>query len=416
MNLELLSSVLPRGLYKDTAGRPYLNDGIRNWPLIVDTSQITDMICNGAVAANDEECMATLQNMSDYLLTQDNHEDSKFDKMAVGLIHKWFTDNLHYIEDHVLYEIVSEMRPSNIFGVVKYNPRSGMDTVKIFIMNDNSTRMYAHKMPAETKDNVKMFRFFEEDFWALVKEDFNHQYSIFGGWNVSRKRYGEFRKIYHVGDVRVEHLNRNPSRIPEKDWLGRNDVNMSRVTLDPIEEVLANYDVRDRTETIIDSEGNHIIQPIQLFRYTEDYNLATVISYAFFQKFKIMMKDEDGCTFVSDGELPIEWYIKEDGVRFQRFRGDVWDNKIGAQINGEHVVDLLNMFDEKENVHVEQLNERISELETEVEDMAMAREKENATIQDLRYNLHETSADLEKIIAASSRTIPWKEAFDEELH
>jgi hypothetical protein len=433
LNQESWRSAQPRGLFKDSNGIPHFDDGTRSWPLIFDTSEITDIICRAAIDSGDKECMDQMQAMSEYILNLDSHEEIQFKKVAVGMVYKWFTDHIDYLQDHIHYEIVSEMRPANIFGVVKYNTKTELSTVRVYVMNDFSTRMYAHKLTGEERTKVRLFRFFEEDFWNIIEPDFLYIYATFGGWNVSRKNFNKYRTVYRVGKVLVEPYNRNPQMLPDKTWLSRRDLNYMHVTTTPIEEVLAEYDIHTKLENIVEN-GIKSSELIPLFDLVESYNLATIITYAHFQKFKYIHREQLEYVYEEDSNLPIEWYIKEDGVRFQKFRGKIWDNKLESQISADHAIDLLNMFEQKESDQVEQLTERVSELESQIEDMEFNQYIVDGELENLRNELAEAETDIEtankhiglEIVSAANQppflanNLSWDmvlpEVTDEKLH
>lgn len=352
MNQESSLSVQPEeiGITYDKNNLPHYFDGCRSWPLILEVTQITNHICDVALAIEDDQCLEEFDQMTKYMLTLENHGDNSFDNTVIMMIYRWFKNYLEYIDTDIFYEIIGEMKPESLFGIIHLDKTNQIDMVNVYIMNDFSTKMYVHKAIPEKQQEIKSFCFYEEDFWQLVNPVFLDLYTFFGGWNVTRKQKDIMSPRYKVGMVVIEGANIHPEKLPNKKFLLDRDVRHSYASVTPIEEMIGNYDTKNKTEMIIENDiKDH--DRVQLFEFTESYNFANILTYERFQKFKYLHVDNPGMIYMSESELPIEWYVKEDDMRFQKFKGKIWDNTKGHPIDDDHIVNLLNMFHDRDKNH-----------------------------------------------------------------
>lgn len=341
----------PKGFYIDNdTGQRMFDDGHRQWPLIFNADVVMQEIRTNARKVNDEETLEEYREISQFLLKEENYSEEDFDQTAVTMVCTWLKSSLDHIKTDVYYELISEMVPENIFGVIKYDYRFDANSCTIYIMNDFSPKMYYTKFEPERQDELLDFGFFEEDFWGIMENEWDNVHAYFGGWNVGRRTNGEYRTLYKSKGILVMPHSLNMMSLKDDEetkYLAANESDYNYVSMNNIEEVYGIFDPETGLETIRD--GSELITSrIRLFDYVEDYNFAAVLAFAHFKKFKSMYGDNPLFVFEKELDLPIDWYIKEDDVRFQIFKGKIYDNKLGAPIDQKHILNLLNMYNERE--------------------------------------------------------------------
>lgn len=374
---------------------PVFIDGDIRWPLVHNIGAIVQQIQVGSVQAGDDEAMKGMQQFTNFALNIENHESGDFQLKMTTFIYRWLKDNIDYLSNQYDYEVVSEMTEDNIFGIIYHDPTSEADTMDVYIMNDFTPKMYAHRHSSDISKQLQEFCFYEEHFWSLIEPIFNTFYYWFGAGNVSRKIRGEFRRLYRPGLILIEGMNRNPGRMPKADYISSTALAFNYVHIKTgVKEIFGRTEGKDE---IIIEDGIRSDGKIDLFETFESHNLAAVYTYASFQKLKVVHRDSGNFKFQHEHEMPLDWYTKEDDLRFQLFKGEIWDNDLGSPIDNNRIVDILNDFHYKEKEEIIDSEDTIAKLTADLEDVTNLYEREKQhRVLDAEY-IKDLHADIDRL-------------------
>ena len=344
-------------------GKPHMVGKNFELPLIMNVAKQVSQI----IGVGNEEINSKFRQVSNYIINEENFQRPEYSYKSVIGLYEILVTGSQYL-DEIDYEVLSHIQPEHLFGFVKYCPIRAKDMLELYVMNDITPLMWAHK--SKDPDEFKCFQFYEEDFWSIAEPIFKDIKIHFGGFNMAR-RYQDpnFVTYYRPGNIFVDSFSRNPHQLPEEDFISSSESFFRTVEMTPVSEVLGRYDFEK--DTITTFENDMLIEnqnkPFTLF---EDKNLATIYTFASYQRFKYHHYKKSSYEFMPENEMPIDWYPSESlmyegekPVRFTVEKGRLYDHDLKSHIPIDHAANILNLFEDQ----LRDLNKSYAKLEGQME-------------------------------------------------